>query len=77
MLSQKYIFEKCSKCGDLTRVIKKEIIGLGLILTVVLLSFFLGLTIGSIIYLLLGIGVGSYWIIKGPYKDVLCDKCKD
>jgi hypothetical protein len=65
----------CNKCGQITKSLKKELFGwLFLILIVPYLLFF-GIAAGSIIYSIVFLCIGLYWIISKPSKKIVCEKC--
>lgn len=66
----------CSNCGNITKELNKELFGKFFIALVIPFLFFFEVTAGSIMYSMIFLGVGLYWVIAKPSKKVTCGDCK-
>jgi len=66
---------KCIKCGNKVSTFPKEIGGAFLVLFTIFYLVIFGLTMGSIIYSTMMVGVGTYWLITRPSKKYRCANC--
>lgn len=65
----------CNSCGKLTKNIKKELFGLFFIIIVIPYLLIFGINAGSIIYSIIFLSVGLYWVIAKPSKKIICEEC--
>lgn len=66
---------KCVKCDNECPGIKKEFVGVFLLLIIVPYIYFFGIYASTIIWSLLFFCTGSYWIATRPSKRYVCKKC--
>jgi hypothetical protein len=67
---------KCTKCDNEYPGIKKEYIGIILILVVVLYIYVFGIYASTIVWSILFAGTGIYWIVQRPSKKYICKNCE-
>jgi ribosomal protein S27E len=65
----------CNNCGEITTNLKKEIFGYFFLLFAFPYLVFFGINAASILYFMVFIGVGLYWVITKPSKKITCNEC--
>ena len=66
---------KCTQCNTERPGIKKEHIGILLVLIVVPYIYLFGIYASTIIWAVLFLGTGIYLIVKRPSKNFICKNC--
>ncbi len=69
------LYVNCSKCGETSKLIRKEAAGMFLILVSVVVIVIFGFTTGTMIFAALMMVVGGCWILAKPSKKYLCNNC--
>ncbi len=73
---KRLFLRSCIQCNKKTNIINKKILGMVLILIPIPYVIMFGIYASTIIFSLMFISTGLYWMIKDKSKDVLCDDCK-
>ena len=70
------IWTTCSTCREKGHVIKKECIGMLLVILIIPTVWLFGINAGSVTYIILFGGVGIKWIVERTSKRYVCDVCR-